>query len=132
MRVFKRFSLAILLWLLVGCTNAAPTPDADAAILTGFDTLPKALATVVLSPTPDAPQIRATIDSRRPTEMLPPPTFTATPTPYVGIFMGDSTFSAGSILPTGTRGPRVVTVVAQTATRGAPVQGGNPTAVAVA
>jgi hypothetical protein len=132
MRGFKPFSLVIMLWLIVGCTNAAPTPDADAAILTGFDTLPKALATIALSPTPDAPQVRATIDSRRPTETLPPPTFTATPTPYVGIFMGDSTFSAGSILPTGTRGPRVVTVAPQTPTRGAPAQGGNPTAVAVA
>src|SRR5439155_19545759 len=103
--MIKRLGIAMIAFILAGCAGATPTPDPDGPILTGFDPLPKSLATVFLSPTPDAPQAQATVDSRRPTDTPMPPTFTPTPTPYVGIFMGEPTFSAGGIIPTsvGTR-----------------------------
>ncbi len=116
--------ILVILALLAGCATATPTPDPDGPILTGFDALPKSLATVVLSPTPNAPQAQATPDKRRPTNTLPPATFTATPTPYVGIFMGAPTFSAGGIIPTGTRGVIVVTMAPQPGTKVA--SSGNP------
>jgi hypothetical protein len=117
--MLKRWGLLLILAMLAGCTNAAPTTNPDGPILTGFDALPKSLATVFLSPTPNMPQAQATLDSNRPTPTLPPPTFTATPTPYVGIFMGNPTFSALGIFPTGTRAVLVITVPPQTATRAA-------------
>ena len=101
--------LLIMILCLAGCTTTTPTPNPDGPVLTGFNTLPKALATIILSPTPNEPQAQATIDHRRPTVTLAPATFTPTPTPYIGVFMGQSTFSAGSLLPTGTRPVAVVT-----------------------
>jgi len=124
--MIKRLTLLMILALLAGCSNATPTPDPDGPVLTGFDALPKSLATVALSPTPNAPQAQATLDRRRPTETRPPATFTPTPTPYVGIFMGAPTFSAGGIIPTGTRGVIVVTMAPQPGTKVASNPGSNP------
>lgn len=124
--MIKRLTLLMIFALLAGCATATPTPDPDGPILTGFDALPKSLATVALSPTPNAPQSQATLDKRRPTETLPPATFTATPTPYVGIFMGAPTFSAGGIIPTGTRGVVVVTMAPLPGTKVASNSGGSP------
>ncbi len=119
-------TLALLAFALAGCGSGAPTADPDGPILTGFDALPKSLATIVLSPTLNAPQAQATLDSRRPTETPPPPTFTPTVTPYVGIFMGQPTFSAAGIIPTGTRSVIVVTTAPQPGTKVAANVGGNP------
>ncbi len=102
---------------LAGCATATPAPDPDGPILTSFDSLPKSLATVFLSPTPNAPQVQATIDSHRPTDTPVPPTFTPTPTPYVGIYMGAPTIGPGEIIPTGTRGPIIVTMAPQRGTK---------------
>ena len=112
--------------MLVGCGGAAPTADPDGPILTGFDALPKSLATLVLSPTPNAPQAQATLDSRRPTDTPPPPTYTPTVTPYVGIFMGQPTFSAAGIIPTGTRSVIVVTTAPLPGTKVAANPGATP------
>jgi len=87
--------------LLAACTSAAPTADPDGPRLTGFDALPKAMATIGPLPSPNAPQVQATLDSQKPTETLPLPTFTASPTANVGIFMGASTFTANNLFPTG-------------------------------
>ncbi len=119
-----RLGLLLTTIILAGCASATPTPDPDGPILTGFDPLPKSLATVYLSPTPNAPQAQATLDNHRPTDTPLPPTFTATPTPYVGIFMGAPTSGPGAIIPTGTRGP-VVTIAPQPGTRVAPNTGGS-------
>ncbi|MEP7287387.1 MAG: hypothetical protein ABI947_16645 [Chloroflexota bacterium] len=115
--MIKCFMLLFVIAMLAGCSSATSTPDPNGPILTGFNALPKSLATVQLSPTPNAPQAQATLDNRRPTNTLPPPTFTPTPTPVVGIFMGASTFSAGSLLPIGTRPVAIVTFVPGPGTR---------------
>src|SRR5258708_1944671 len=116
-RALVFLSRFVCLCLLAGCTAAPPAPDPNGPVLVGFDTLPKSLVTVGYTATPNAPQVQATRDSHRPTNTLPPPTFTATPTPFVGIFMGASTYSAGSLLPTGTRPVAVVTVAPQPGTK---------------
>src|SRR5258708_31551350 len=129
-RRFLPLLTAILLAVVMaGCASPTPTPDPDGPVLLGFDAPPKSLATIVLSATPNAPQAQATKDSRRPTDTLPPPTFTPTPTPLVGIFMGASTFSAGSLLPTGTRPVAVVTLAPGPGTKiasGSGSTGSNP------
>jgi hypothetical protein len=119
--------------ILTGCTSATPTPDPDGPILVGFDALPKALATIVLSPTPNAPQAQATFDSLRPTMTVAPATYTPTPTVYAGIFMGESTFTANSLLPAGTRPVALVTVPSTQKNQGGaggsvPVAGNAPSA----
>jgi hypothetical protein len=118
--MIKWLGILLVMAVLAGCAGPTPTPDPDGPILTGFDALPKSLATVFLSPTPNAPQAQATVDSRRPTDTPVPPTFTATPTPYVGIFMGAPTFSAGGIIPTGIRGVVRVTLAPLPGTKAPP------------
>ena len=101
--------------MLAGCTGSTTTPDPNGPLLTGNDALPKQLATVYLSPTPDLPDVQATsmqatIVSARPTATFAPATRTPTTTPYVGVFLGAATFSPGDVLnqkPVGTRGPRL-------------------------
>ncbi len=74
---------ALLAFALAGCASTgAPTPPATVGLSN-----PKSLATVFISPTPDAPQDQA---SPAPTvTRLPPGMFAApTATPYVGVFLG--------------------------------------------
>ncbi len=111
--ISKYSSILLAAVLLTACSSAAPTADPDGPRLTGFDALPKAMATVGPLPSPNAPQVQATLDSQKPTETLPPPTFTASPTANVGIFMGASTFTANNLFPTGTRAPLVITTTPQ-------------------
>jgi len=113
----ERALAALLLLIVAGCASATPTPDPNGPVLVGFDSLPKSLATISLSATPNAPQIQATVNSFRPTSTPPPPTFTPTRTPHVGIFMGASTYSAGNLLPTGTRAIVMVTFAPQPGTK---------------
>ncbi len=122
--------LILLLVLLSACATAAPTPNPDGPILTGFDSLPKALATVPLSPTIDVLQATPTLDSHQPTATLAPATFTPTPTPYVGNFLGKQTYPAveGTFQWIPTHSARVVILTA------APVKPGSrpsPAPVAV-
>src|SRR3712207_290971 len=105
----KRIFSLIFCLLVAGCTSANPTPNPDGAILVGFEALPKALATVAFSPTPDATQVQATLANRKPTETLPP-TLTPSPTPYLGVFMGESTFASDGIAVVGTRPPAFQTL----------------------
>jgi hypothetical protein len=95
----KFLRLLALIAVLAGC-SAAPAPNPDAPILTGFEALPKVIATVAVSPTPDAPEIAAIAASATanvPTATAAMPTATSTPTPYPGIFMGAMTVPAGTI-----------------------------------
>jgi hypothetical protein len=100
-----------MLLLLAGCAGA-PAPDPDGPILTGPQALPRLLATVELSATPDVAAIEATLAQGRPTATFGPPTRTPTITPYVGIFMGDLTPLPGTIVyrPADGRGPVIVPV----------------------
>jgi len=117
--------VAVAVFVLAGCAGAAPTPDPDGPILTGFDALPKSLATVFLSPTPNAPQAQATLNSRRPTDTLPPPTYTPSPTPFVGIFMGLPTISVGGIVPTGMYRAVIITMTPQPGAKATANAGGS-------
>ena len=115
----KRWHLTLTLLLsavlLAGCTGGPPTPDPSGPVLTGNGLLPKQLATVFLSPTPELPdiqatQFRATMESVLPTATFAPATRTPTTTPYVGVFLGAATFEPGDVVnqkPLGTRSPRL-------------------------
>jgi hypothetical protein len=123
MTVMRLAPILLLGLLLAACASAAPTPDPDGPVLTGFDALPKNLATAVLTATPNAPQLTgtATAENRTPTAGSPRPvTWTPSPTSRVGVFMGASTFSAGSLLPTGTRPIPQVTLPPLPGTRAVP------------
>jgi hypothetical protein len=93
---------AALSVLLTSCTGGAATPNPSGPVLTGFDALPKQLATIYLSPTPDLPdmqatQVQATLSRILPTATLPPATPTPTLTPFVGVFLGAATFAPGDV-----------------------------------
>src|SRR5512134_3955329 len=92
----KRLCVLLSILILAGC-SAPPAPNPDGPVLLGFDSMPKALATIALSPTPDAPQALATYNSLYPTNTAAPATRTPTATPFVGIFMGDRTALPGTI-----------------------------------
>lgn len=117
-----RYLLPVVwLILLSACATTAPTPNPDGPILTGFDALPKALATIPLSPTTDVLQATPTPDTHQPTATLAPATFTPTPTPYVGNFLGKQTYPAveGTFQWVPTHSGRVVILTA------APVKPGS-------
>lgn len=121
----KRLIL-LLITLLSACATATPPPNPDGPILTGFDALPKALATIPLSPTPDSLQVTSTVDTHVPTATDAPPTFTPTATPLVGVFMGVATQPAvdGTFQWIPTHGPRIVILTLK--------PGARPTAASVA
>lgn len=138
----------MMLLVVAGCAGGTTTPDPSGPVLTGFDTLPKQLATIYLSPTPNAPdvqatQIQATIVGLLPTATRVRATPTPTTTPYVGVFLGAATFAPGDVsnqkpigtLPVraggagGSGGAIAVPTIAVIASPGtpvvAPVTGGN-------
>lgn len=87
---------------LAGCGGNAPTTT-EGGILTGFDSLPKQLVTLTPSVTTNAPdqlatQVQATLSQSLPTITGVPATNTPTTTPYVGVFMGESTHEPGNAL----------------------------------
>lgn len=96
--------LAILLapvLLLVACSDETPAPSGDPPVLTGFDALPKQLATVVLTATPTpvlvgGETVAITVSSPTPGPPQPTPTLT----PYVGVFLGEPTSESGEPAPT--------------------------------
>ncbi len=95
MRLQYRLLAAVLLAIgLAACRPAVPGPQSPTLFA------PRQLATVILSPTP----VRTLVVPPTPT-IVPsatrtpvPPTSTPSPTPYVGVFLGDG--SAPLILPT--------------------------------
>jgi hypothetical protein len=85
------FFIACTLFILCSACNAAPTPVVDGPILTNGQALPKALATIYLSPTPDVLVVSPTATSALPSNTPSPPTVTPTGTPVIGNFLGDQT-----------------------------------------
>src|SRR5258707_5989261 len=122
--LLRPLTICLVLLLVSACGTTTPTPDPDGPRLVGFDPLPKAMATVPESPTPDATQVQATHDSQLPTATLPPPSLTPSTTPNVGIFMGAVTLNPGLLFPIGTKIPPGAVVAA-------PQPGTNPTPVPV-
>ncbi|HVO43312.1 MAG TPA: hypothetical protein VMT34_11845 [Aggregatilineales bacterium] len=110
----KRWLTFFALGLLVGCTSAAPTPDPNGPILLGFATLPKALATIYFTSTPNPTQVQATLTGQpHPTAIPVTPTFTPSMQPVLGIYMGASTFSTAiGVLPTGSGIPFAIVTLA--------------------
>lgn len=79
-------SLALLLALLTGCgtIGGTPTPIPLPPVM------PKILATVYISPTPDEQQVQATRAAQPPTVTAQPLAPTVLPTAYVGVFLGEA------------------------------------------
>jgi hypothetical protein len=76
--------LLITIVLLAACGTATPTPISLPPSL-----MPKLLATVYISPTPNAQEMDATRLASPPTE-TPVPNLAPTPTVYVGVFLGEA------------------------------------------
>ncbi len=106
---------------LIAACGATPTPAPDGPILLGFDSLPKALATIAPTETPTP---TSTPDASRALLGLPA-TPSPTPTPIRGVFMGNLTVPPGTIAyRPGTRTAPAPTVPSQVV-----VQPGFPPAV---
>ncbi|MBN1679426.1 MAG: hypothetical protein JW966_03990 [Anaerolineae bacterium] len=87
--------------VLSACNSGDTTPDDDnAPILTGFDSMPKELATIELTPTP-TPVFAGgqSVDVAQPTPTMGRPAATVTLTPYVGVFLGQPTAEGGQVIP---------------------------------
>ena len=87
--------------VLTACGQDNPAPPQNAPVLGGFESMPKQLATIVLTETP-TPVIAAveTVDVLQPTATSGAPRPTATMTPYVGVFLGEPTTEGGGPAPT--------------------------------
>jgi hypothetical protein len=81
----RRVALIIPVLASLAACNPAPQASAPTADPTGFT---RRLATVVLPPTPDDAQRRATQIAARPSATFNAPTLAITPTIYVGTFAG--------------------------------------------
>lgn len=92
-----RFLFLFAALLCLAACAAPPAPDPDGAVLIGFEALPKSLATVVLTETPDPGIAQTATRAALPTTIPLPPTFTPTPTPYLGVFMGNLTPEPGVV-----------------------------------
>lgn len=79
-----QYSVLFLL-LLAACAPATPTAPAGPPTV-----INKLLATVYISPTPNAAQAQATRAAILPTATIPLPTPTDTSTPYIGVFLGEA------------------------------------------
>jgi hypothetical protein len=87
--------------LLAACGGDDPAPSGDPPILTGLESMPKQLATIVLTDTPTPVVARGeVVDLSQPTATPEPPHPTATLTPYVGIFLGAVSSEEGEPPPT--------------------------------
>ncbi len=126
--MLRKYHLIPLLAIIVlsACSSTPQPPNPDGPILTGFDALPKALATLYLSPTPDNSQSVVTPTDAPPTDTPAPPTATLTPTAYVGVFLGAQTLPAidGTFEWLPTHSPRIIISTAR--------PGFHPTAAAIA
>ncbi|MBN2304262.1 MAG: hypothetical protein JXQ72_07295 [Anaerolineae bacterium] len=99
--------LALLLLLLTACGEENAPPAGEPPVLSGFDALPKQIATVALTPTPTPVMVSgpggqsdpaAVVMQATPTSGPARPT--ATLTPFVGIFLGEPTSESGEPVPT--------------------------------
>jgi hypothetical protein len=102
--MIRRMTVALALvavLLLAACGEDHPPPSGDPPILSSFDSMPKQIATIVLTPTP-TPVIAGAevvvVEQATSTPGLPRPT--ATLTPYVGVFLGQPTSESGESVPT--------------------------------
>jgi hypothetical protein len=87
--------------VLAACGEDNPAPAGDPPILGGFDSMPKQIATIVLTPTPTPVIAGAEVAViEQPTSTPGPPRPTATLTPYVGVFLGQPTSESGQPVPT--------------------------------
>ncbi|MFN8372466.1 MAG: hypothetical protein U0694_06270 [Anaerolineae bacterium] len=77
----------LLVLLLVACLPATPAPVGEPT------TLPRLLATVAISPTPQGGQPVAL----QPTFTVVPSATPITPTPYVGVFVGEAELGDGAV-----------------------------------
>ncbi len=94
-------ALIAIVLSLVACSNDTATPVGDPPLLSGFESMPKQLATVVLTATPTPVIVGGEpIEVQQPTATPGPPRPTATLTPYVGIFLGEPTSESGEPAPT--------------------------------
>jgi hypothetical protein len=100
----------VLAVLLAACGEDNPAPVGDPPILGGFESLPKQLATIALTPTPSpvmaAVQGQPIAAAQQSTPTHGPPRPTPTLTPYVGIFLGEPTVEGGE--PAATLAPYVI------------------------
>jgi hypothetical protein len=74
-----------MLVLLAACGTPTPTQVALAPSV-----MPKLLATVYISPTPNQAEQEATRGASPPTETPPPLVSSPQPTPYIGVFLGEA------------------------------------------
>ncbi len=77
--------LLFLAILIAACGQTTPTPESLAPAA-----MPKQLATVFISPTPDANEVQSTLGATTATPSVPPPTPSSQPTAYVGVFLGEA------------------------------------------
>jgi hypothetical protein len=91
----------IAVFFLAACGEDNPAPTGDPPILNSFDSMPKQIATIVLTPTPTLVIAGAeVVVVEQPTSTPGPPRPTATLTPYVGVFLGQPTSESGQPVPT--------------------------------
>jgi len=94
-------ALALMAVLLAACGEDNPPPTGDPPILSGFDSMPKQIVTIVLTPTATPVIAGAEVAVvEQPTAVPGPPRPTATLTPYVGVFLGQPTSESGQPVPT--------------------------------
>lgn len=77
--------IALLLLVLAACQGAPAVPEAPTLAVLEV----KLLATVYISPTPNADEMQATQRAFTPTPSPVPVLPSPTPTPYVGVFLGE-------------------------------------------
>jgi hypothetical protein len=96
--------LVVLAIALAACGEDNSPPVGDAPVLGGFESLPKQLATIALTPTPSpviaAVESPAVAAAQAVTATHGPPRPTPTLTPYVGLFLGEPTQEGGGPAPT--------------------------------
>jgi len=90
-RLIRPVARAPMRWgllLVIGLLLAACQPAETSAPLP-TDTPARVLATAVISPTPNPDQVRATQAASSPTPAPATPTLDPSPTPYIGVFIGE-------------------------------------------
>jgi hypothetical protein len=86
--------MLVCLWVAACQPNAAPTP-----VVLETPVEPKQLATVYMSPTPNAAELEATRLASRPTPTEALPTALPSATPYIGVFLGEAESASDESLP---------------------------------
>jgi len=88
-----------LLCLIAGVVMAACQPQTATPTSSEPVVEARLLATVYISPTPDAAQVQATQLASRPTSTAPLPTMTPSATPYIGVFLGEAESAGEGDIP---------------------------------